>query len=1682
MADSLSKDVVGARINLDTSKILPAFKVIDGGASKNAASFKALNAELGVTAKNYADMAKAMDKTALSSEERRKKILAESNALVEQRKASAELLTAKKQQLDQTNQIVDSKLAAQLALQQKREAAIEQQEREHLKRMATLDQKSAQSSTQANLVQARLDRTLQLTQSGDKKLEMEAERHAARMEALNRAAMNPSTSVDTSSQNNFIDYLGRAASRALVFHTVYAGLREVQEALKTGIVDIESNMAGYVQTNEHYFLEWNEGTKEMTMNTEKLHAETSKFLHTAHELGAEITDVTESARLWGRMYKDVNVVQELVRQSTKLSTVDMVGLEDATKSMESVMAQYGVHIESSNDAMVVGNRVLDSWSKTAHDTMAPARDLGAAFERTGKIAAETGVGFDMMNGLISAGIRNTALSGENLGNMWKTVLGTIRTDKAVAEIERLGVETTKVVDGVTEWKKAEDILLDLSIKVIDKNYDLTQSYADISRGVYQFAKLAASLNAGDILLGSAASIGSTGSTMEYLKVQMDTIQRKAAQAKTSLMEIFNTAGDDGLRRMIKDALDVLDQFLIGLSKVPTGVYGVTASLAGLMLAYKALRQPIMSMVTAMGVLTGAKTAETVATTASTAANQVNIVSSRGVTLSTVQMGAAAGTGAAAQGGLAAATGVATAAMTAEAAIMTVVTGGLVLLGAALAGVVYVMGNASKADRDHIQDLKDKDSVAQQLISQYERQAELLPKLANAHNELERAYNSGTLAADKQTQIKRQLDQISQALTITLGEEGAAQLEAANYSDKAVQIQVDALNKATAAQRESRQNVLIDQQTELMNKQIKKKEELEAATKKLAIAEMLADGVTADTEAGLKYLAKLELAQKAVHDLSKENNTLTDSLAEVNIQMAQLAVTAADELAGSAGKATESTKDQEEALAALRDEITNNSSAISELNQIQKQLRDGQSLNAETVTDLILRYPELTSHIYKTADGWGIEKDAVELLRKAKIQKAIDDVESEQKSSNATRLETAGRLKAYGIEMKGIKDLADFKARMNGLDKKHAEGKKSLFELDQPFEDPFGYGIDPTSRLKEAAKAQLKDDEATYKEIQGIYNEYAESMGDYDEKLKKLTELYNDPGFGVNGSKSDKKKDDSGKKKEDPLKTAFEASEKWIAHQKAIGKLTNQQELEAWQRVQSTYAVGTEWRKKADEKVYALKQTLIQEAAKKEQEAFNQSMSWLSHQKGIREVSTSEELAAIQRLQSRYKQGTDERMKLDEQAYSLKKKLIEDEAKKAQESLSKSESWISHEKAMGRMSVEEELKAWERIQARYREGTAERKRADEQVYALKKSLISSEEKAVTSLIEKQRSGFEEAKKTAVKQIEDEKTAFIAAQDAKIKAIDELIAKMNEANEDDDYETKLNEKLARLQVLESAVGPEGLKERKQVNKDIADMQLEHERTLAKRELEAQKKGLQDEKAQKEQDYKDQIAALEAHYDDLIAAFDAFKDDTANKAELLKQIQILKESEKNTAILNQLDQFIADYQSKMSAIGTLSMTKAQIDLLEYNNNKDAWDAAKASGNQAEMARLSARNQEIRTEYGIAKDTGKLQHFSDGGRVQGLKGAAVPVIAHAGEIILNEPQQQNLFKLLNFAMPQLSFTTPNFAMAAGGESIVQNYYTADVSTGNVTIEDGTAAKVFWNERDNVVRRFQTRSGAKQR
>ncbi|MNW33510.1 hypothetical protein D3C74_104740 [compost metagenome] len=469
-----------------------------------------------------------------------------------------------------------------------------------------------------------------------------------------------------------------------------------------------------------------------------------------------------------------------------------------------------------------------------------------------------------------------------------------------------------------------------------------------------------------------------------------------------------------------------------------------------------------------------------------------------------------------------------------------------------------------------------------------------------------------------------------------------------------------------------------------------------------------------------------------------------------------------------------------------------------------------------------------------------------------------------------------------------------------------------------------------------------------------------------------------------------------------------------------------------------------------------------------------------------EMAGQSQIAILKMEYDAYMRMSKAKDRTAEQSFELQQKIYEKRKALEDEFLSDFQKRINYQKSMEAVSVSDQLNLWSKMQALYKEGSEQRMEIDVQIHDLKKQLLEDQKKAASEAAKKEKEALEKSRDEEVKRIEAERDAFIEAQDAKIKAIDDLLAKMQTANEDEDYERAMAEKQARLALLQSAVGPEGIAERKQTEKDIEDMQREHNRTLAKRGLEDQKKKLQDEKTERKKDYNDQIEAEKQHYDQLAEKYDEYSDGVESRAEDLKNTQISKESEKNAEILRQLDQFILDYQMKMAEINATSLSASldtgssisekDSDLARYNSNIDKWYSAGA----AEKAKLHEENAALRNKYGIKKDTGKLQKFHSGGVVQGDRGAEVSVIARAGEMYLNDQQQSNLFKIINFKMPALNFSMPDFSMpmASGGSNPQQISNQFVIKSGDTYIEDESAAKVFWTERDNLVRRLQARGG----
>ena len=572
--------------------------------------------------------------------------------------------------------------------------------------------------------------------------------------------------------------------------------------------------------------------------------------------------------------------------------------------------------------------------------------------------------------------------------------------------------------------------------------------------------------------------------------------------------------------------------------------------------------------------------------------------------------------------------------------------------------------------------------------------------------------------------------------------------------------------------------------------------------------------------------------------------------------------------------------------------------------------------------------------------------------------------------------------------------------------------------------------------------------------------------------------------GKTGASSKGKKGASskGKSEKSPAEIAKEMRDKaydadlaTLRYQADMNDWTADQQIKAYEKLRKAHAQHLK-ETVEDARTLNLQLKRLQEDSVKSRYDF--SMTWIDKEErrmedsGKSEVAVAEmKIAALTRVRDRHKKDSDEFKKADEQVYQARKDLAKAQEKAVADAFKNSEKWIGKEERRMEEAGASELEitqmkiaAWTRVRDRHEKDSEYYERAEDQLYNLRKKLTQDTEKLANDLVKTQKAAVDSAKKAELDAIEERKKAFVSAQDEKIAAIDALIAKEAEYNSDADYETQLAEKNARIDLLGSAVSPEGIQEREDLIKERDRMILEHERDLRKRELESQKSALQDEKDERTAAFDVEKSQTEAKYDALKAAFDAYSDDIKVIETAIGDFRKNSNAAANTEILAQLDTFVSDYNAKMASLAA-PVGGTNTDLAEYNANKDAWTAAKAKGDTAEMARLSARNDQLRKLYGIEKDTGKLQAFATGGIVQGVAGSPVPVIAHAGEMILNPDQIGNLFRMID----------------AGRVSGVQppqvvNHYTYDMSVEDLTLTDKADISTFFDERDRVATRTQNR------
>lgn len=373
------------------------------------------------------------------------------------------------------------------------------------------------------------------------------------------------------------------------------GLSQITNAVGA-VRDIEVGMAGFSQVMAHGEQNVNLFKKALAditpedlskgLNTsvengehfvETLRKMQDALIDLSVKYGATSREAIESATLWGRAYKDNETVLTLTQQATKLAIADNFSIVQSNKALESSIMQWGYHIQNAAQAQAVSNMMIDSWTALSHNYTVSANTLVEANRRMAQSAKEVGVSFHSAQALISVMARKTMAEGGEIGNALKSIFGSIHSDKAIGELERIGVQVYKIGEnGKKEFRAVDDVLVDLMVHAQTTNENMEGLLKGISGGKFQWNKAGAMLDLKEYLQALEISTSSRGFGDQQVAMQLDTIDKKLKSITAQLEKM--TSGHHGVATIFKGALDGILWLLKVIDKIHPAVLLLTLTL------------------------------------------------------------------------------------------------------------------------------------------------------------------------------------------------------------------------------------------------------------------------------------------------------------------------------------------------------------------------------------------------------------------------------------------------------------------------------------------------------------------------------------------------------------------------------------------------------------------------------------------------------------------------------------------------------------------------------------------------------------------------------------------------------------------------------------------------------------------------------------------------------------------------------------------------------------------------------------------------------------------------------------------------------------------------------------------------------------------------------------------------
>lgn len=632
-----------------------------------------------------------------------------------------------------------------------------------------------------------------------------------------------------------------------------------------------------------------------------------------------------------------------------------------------------------------------------------------------------------------------------------------------------------------------------------------------------------------------------------------------------------------------------------------------------------------------------------------------------------------------------------------------------------------------------------------------------------------------------------------------------------------------------------------------------------------------------------------------------------------------------------------------------DKVEEYSNAMSDLSSAYQTVSNGEKLSADSLSQLIEKYPELAEYVNQTGDLTLKNGEKIKEVFESQKKSLISTLEEEKRELEKQSNSYAG-MSIFREEQKQIKD------RISEINAELAIYNSELTELNE-----------------NSASVDWSETASEVKSLASAYQTLNEGKQIDVDTMIQLIDKY--PTVATAMANEGK----LGKEQANVLKQLFEAKKSdYILTQKRTianlqasadetkGVINNiQSQINAYKMLaqvmgmsaianlatntlsatlaknQQEYNKIQQNIKQAQARINAVKNLNVNTygnsssgSGSDTNQALANELKQLEHKKAIGQLNSQQEYNWLVRINNRYSKNADEQMDMEKRLYNAKKQMQADEEAANTKALQAAYKGIENKKSLGKMNSQQELRQLEQIRQKYKMTAEERMELEIKIYNLKQSLKDDEISSINTLAdavtEALKEKYEEQRKLEEDRINESIESWqnwedktVSAIQGEIDALDELADKQESENKRQEYENKRQQTELQLAYEKDDYNRTQLqKELNRLNKEEAERLAEEQRQAQKKVLEGRIEAVKGQSQATQERLKKKLDEVGEKYDKLTDSFS-----------LKAQAQKFIADSTQKQIVSLIKSYASDYEIAGNTIGDALYNgmKAKMDNIE-------------------------------------------------------------------------------------------------------------------------------------------------------